>query len=200
MMKKFILFSVFCFSCIASFSQKKIDSWSCSYFDKEYDIECSPKEGNNEEFELYIGISGESQNRKVCLNISSTNLPLLIDYLNKIKVKFSEWRNIAKENNVTDTSKEMDFISPKMTVCWQGSKWFFSFNQRLTPKFIVLKDGRCAVSMYKRVTSSSNQYIDEKIYWVLSSPEEIDELISKIQPSKILEKLNQEKKANDLFI
>ena len=47
---------------------------------------------------------------------------------------------------------------------------------------------------------SINQYINEKIYWVLSSQEEIDELIAKIQPEKIIENLKEKKKANDLFI
>ena len=54
--------------------------------------------------------------------------------------------------------------------------------------------------MYKKVASSSNQYIDEEIYWVFSSQEEIDELISKIQPEKIIENLKEKRKANDLFI
>lgn len=199
-MKKVLLLVAMCFCCISVFSQKKIDSWSCSYFNKEYDIECSTELDKNGAFDLFIEVAGESENRKVCLDISSKNIPLLIDFLNNIKNKFIEWSNIAKENNVTDTSKEMDFTSPKMTVCWQSSKWWFSFNQRLTPKFIVLKDGTCAISMYKKVSSSSNQYIEQKIYWVLSSPEEIEELIAKIQPEKIIEKLKEEKKASDLFI
>ena len=198
-MKKVLLLAVMSLNCICVFSQKKIDSWSCSYFNNEYDIECSTKLDKNGEFELYIGVSGDSKNSKINLNISSRDIPQLIDFLNNIKLKFAEWSEIAKENSVTDTSKNMDFISPKLTVCWLGSEWFFSFNQRLTPKFIVLEDGTCIISMYKKVTASTNRYIDKKIYWVFSSQEEIDELITKIQPEIIKEKLKKEQKASELF-
>lgn len=197
-MKRLFLLVVCCLCGLNVFSQKKIDSWSCSYFNKEYDIECSSLNEKGE-FDLYIEISGESSTRKANLNIASNNIPLLIEFLSKIKDKYEEWGRIAKENNVSDTSKDMDFISPRLTVCWFGSKWWFSFNQRLTPKFIVLNDGTSVVSMYKKVSSSSNEYIDQKVYWVFNSTSEIGELINKIQPERLLEKLKEEKKASDLF-
>ena len=64
---------------------------------------------------------------------------------------------------------------------------------------MVMDNGKHVVSFVKKVVSSSNQYIDETIYWVFSSPKEIDEFLSVLNVDKIKDNLLSEEKASDLF-
>jgi len=96
-------------------------------------------------------------------------------------------------------SKDMDVIFPSMDVCWLGTDWFFSFGNKFIPRFMILDDGRMLVVMTKKVTASSNRFIDETIYWAFSDPKEIDDLISQLDINKIKEKLTNTEKSSELF-
>ncbi len=179
------------------FAEKVVGSYFLSYFNKEYNIEASEIE--NGKFHVYIQVSGERESTNVMISIKNVDLEEFNNFLLLVKEKFIEWKNVAEQNNVKDMNKEMNFKSPKTTICWLGTKWYFSFGHRLNPNFIVFEDGRSVVSFYKKVTASSNQYIDQKIYWVFSEPSEIDELISQLNIDTITAKLQETDKSKDLF-
>ena len=196
---KSVLTTLFLLFCVAngSFATKVVATYSLSYFEKQYDIEAS--EIKNGKFSVYIQVNADEMSTRAMINVESADLEEFVRFLLQMKVKYVEWSEVAKANNITDMSKEMDIKSPSTTICWQGSKWFFSFGHKLQPRFLILDSGKMVVSIYKKVTASSNQYIDEKIYWVFSDPKEIDELVYQLDAEKIKEKLLKEENASDLF-
>ena len=194
------IFAIFlCTFCIvnASFAEKNVGSYSLSYFNKQYDIEAS--EIKNGKFSVYIQVNAERDITRAMIEDKSDDLEEFVQFLLKMKEKYVEWSEVAKANNVTDMSKDMDFKSPSITICWSSSKWFFSFGHKLQPRFLILESGKMVASIYKKVTASSNQYIDEKIYWVFSDAKEIDDLVSQLDVEKIKAKLQETQNANDLF-
>ena len=190
---------IFFLSCIinVSFAEKKVGSYSLNYFNKQYDIEAS--EIKNGKFSVYIQVSAERESTRAMIEVESEDIDDFIQFLLQMKEKYVEWTNVAKANNVTEMSKVMDFLSPSTTICWRGSKWYFSFGQKLQPRFLILDNGGFVVSIYKQVTASDNRYIDEKIYWVFSDAKEIDKLIAELDIETIKAKLQVNENASDLF-
>lgn len=196
-MNKFILLNFLLMLSMLVFAEKLVGEYYSSYWNKKFDIEAS--EIKKEKFSIYIQVPAKNDNTKAMLEFSSSDIEDLKGTLLAIKDKFNEWSQIAKDNNVTDMSKDMDFKLPSSTICWYGSKWFFSFGHRLQPRFLVLDDGRHIITFLKKATSSSNRYIDETIYWVFASPEEIEDFISVLDIEKIKEKLVSDEKKSELF-
>lgn len=184
-------------SAAASNAQKKIDQYSSGYFEKNYDIEASldKKEG----FKVYIALAAESTSTEARIMLKSKDINSFITALTETKNKYMEWSKVAKENNVDDLSKEIDVKFPNIDIAWYGSKWFFSFNQKLKPRFSILSDGRHVVTFYNNNVSSSNQFIKESTYWVFSDEKEFDEIISKINYDAVKGKLDAEESKKDLF-
>jgi len=178
-------------------AQRKVDEYSSEYFNKTYNIEASldKKEG----FDLYIGIASESVSSEARIMLKSRDLELFIKALIDTKNKYYEWSKIAKENNVDKLNKEIDVKFPSVDIAWLGSKWFFSFNQKLKPKFSILESGKHVVMFYNNNVSSSNQFIKETTYWVFSDATEFDEIISKLSFDTIKSKLDEEENKKELF-
>jgi len=196
-MKK-ILLSIVAFTlCIISvYGEQVVGNYTLGYFNKTYEIEAGkPKNGK---FAIYIQVSAERDYTRAMVGISSDDLEDLKQSLIQMKEKYEEWTKVAKENNVTEMTKSMDIKFPSATICWNASKWFFSFGCKLQPQFLILK-GKHVVSIVKKVTASSNDYIDETIYWVFSDPKEIDALISQLDFETIKSKLETIENDSELF-
>ena len=196
-MKKMFLNIILClFISISANAEKVVGSYTLSYFDRTYDIEAS--EIKNGKFSIYIQVSAEREATKAMICVESSDLDKFKQSLIQTRDKYEEWSKVAKDNNVKDMSKEMDIKYPSMTVCWLGSKWFFS-NQKLQPRFLIVDSGKHLVTFIKKVKASSNQYIDETIYWVFSSSKEIDELLSQLDFTTIKSKLEERESESGLF-
>lgn len=196
-MKEILLGLVCVFCSTASIdAQKKVGSYTNSYFEKEYDINASNKDGS---YSIYIEVATESKNTTAMLQFDENKLESARVSLMLIMNKFEEWSKVAKNNDIDKMTKAMNYSLDDATVCWLGSKWHFAFNQSITPKFIVFDKNRHVVSFVKKVASSSNEYIDETIYWIFSSPEEIKTMIGLLDIKKIKEKFEEEDKTNKLF-
>jgi hypothetical protein len=197
-MKK-ILLIIACLLCFlnVALAERVVGRYSLSYFDKTYEIEASKIERGK--FSVFIQVSAKDADTRAMLDITNDKVDELKQALSEMKEKFMEWSNIAKDNNVTEMEKTMDIRFPSMSVCWHGSKWFFSFGHKFQPKFMILESGKHIVLITRKVTSSSNKYIDETIYWVFSNPEEIDELISQLDIERIESELTKTKNESELF-
>ena len=198
-MKKIYLSIIVCLFCslVAHAQGVFVGNYTMSYFHKSYDIKAS--ELKNGEFTVYIQVSAERESTRAMISIESDKLEEFKQSLVQMKEKFEEWSKVAKDNNVTSILKEMGIKFPSTTFCWLGSEWFFSFEQKVNPKFLVLSDGNPVALFMKTVESSSNQYIDETFYWVFSNSEEIDKLISQLNYEKIKSELEKKENASDLF-
>ena len=197
-MKKIYLSIIVCLFCsLVAHAEKVIGHYTMSYFNKSYDIEASEIE--NGKFTVYIQVRAEREFTRAMISIESDKLEEFKQSLVQMKEKFEEWSKVATDNNVTEMSKEMGIKFPSTTFCWLSSKWFFSFRQKVNPKFLILDNGNHVAFFVKKVESSSNEYIDETFYWVFSNSEEFDELISKLDYEKIKSELEKKESASDLF-
>ena len=169
-MKKncFIAFLLIFFS-LQGICQEEVGTFTMGYFSNNTTkkVECTNPDAAN--FQIFIEAAGKHSTDLVNFVLKGKDLDVFKNALIQIRDKFIEWEKVAKDNNVADMRKEFEISFPRLGVCWYGSKWWFAFDQRLTPKFTVFENGNCAMVIYKKVTSSSNQYIDQDVFFVLSS-------------------------------
>lgn len=197
MKRNFTILSLLLFFSGIINAQEVIDNYTMSYFNKNYEIEAS--KGKSDDFTVYIQVNAERSTTKANYMIKSSKLNEFKDALIATKNKYVEWSKVAKDNNVTDMSKEMDIKFPNVDIAWLGSKWFFSFGKKLSPNFLILKDGQHVVTFVNKNTASSNQYIDETTYWVFADVKEFDEFIQKLDFDKIKSKLEKSESKVELF-
>lgn len=105
------------------------------------------------------------------------------DALIAVKSKFDEWNQVASDNNVTETSKEMQIKFPKEEFVWGASTTFVG-NEALKAKWIV-NSGAKIVLCFAKVQASTNRFADEFFTLRFYSPEEVQNLINALSQDKI---------------
>ena len=197
-MKKIISALVICLVSTTTFSQERIGEYNMSFFDgKQYEILAS--EPKAEKFDIYISVEGEHQYDDVKLSVANKDLEAFKSTLLQVRDKYVEWEKKAKENNVKDTHKDFPFSFKNVDVAWYGSKWWFAFKKTFTPVFFVFKNGDCAMVVSTKVTASSNEYIDQKFYFVLKTEDEFNQVIKYLDEKIVFDYYNNKGKTNDLF-
>lgn len=178
-------------------AQKNVGSYYNSYFDKSYSVEASLDTG---ELRVYFDVEGSSHSDSVCFFIKGEdNLNAFEAALLSAKAKYTEWVEVAVNNNVTQMTKDMGISFPRVTVCWYGSQWWFDYNHPISPYFIITDSGQHVCVFRGEATASSNEYIDQKYYLALASVEDFDNLYAALRSQTIIDKLNSEKRVEDLF-
>lgn len=123
MKTKFTIFTLLILVSSILKAQEVIDNYTMSYFNKNYDIEASM--GKNGDFTVYIQVSAERVSTKANYMIKSDRLHEFKEALLFTRDKYVEWAKIAKDNNVTDMTKNIDAKFPNIDIAWLSSKWFF---------------------------------------------------------------------------
>lgn len=177
-------------------AEQKVGSFQNSYFEKEYDIEAAAK--NDKLQTVYIGVDAKDS-KTAFISVDGKDLGLFKTSLELVRDKYLEWVKVAKENNVTEMNKEFGIKFPSVAIAWAGSKWWFAFGQKINMRFIILDSGKMVASWAPKVTSSSNRYINETIYFVFADEEDFNNLISQLNYQSILDQLQNTKKNEDLF-
>lgn len=195
-MKKILLLFIALVATLAIKAEQQVGSFSNSYFNKKYTIEAAEK--NDKLQSVYIGVeSKDSRSAFIC--VDGKNLELFKTALELVRDKYLEWVQVAKDNNVTEINKEFDIKFPSVDVAWSSSKWWFSFGKKINMKFIIFDDGKIVASWAPKVTSSTNRYIDEQIYFVFACEDDFNNLISQLNYQRILDQLLNTKNNEDLF-
>ena len=181
-----------------SFAQERVAEYHSDYFDKNYEISISTEKNDPSIVSnVYIEVAGERERETVTLDYKYPLL--LLSSLKEVRNKYAEWVKVAEDNHVTEMTKEIPVDMPSVTVCWYGTKWYFAFNKRVNFDFMILDNGKKIIVMTSKVTASSNEYIDQKFYWVFQSVAELDEFIKKLDYPKFIEKINTKANKADLF-
>ena len=181
---------------INSFAQEKIDEYYNDYFEKTYLIAAS----DEDELLVLLQVSGEYRSDDVYFYLEgSSTIESFVSSLKQVKQKYAEWRKVAIDNNVRSFSKDFDIYFPIITIAWYGADWRFDFSERLKPYFKVTDSGQYIAVFHAEAVSSNNEYITQKYYLVFSSVQDFDEVISKVEPAVIREKLKNKHAPDDLF-
>lgn len=125
--------------------------------------------------------------------------------LEKLKKKYEEWVEIAKNNSVEKFEKKFDIKFPKLFTCWEGSlKWWYdTYYFRPEFKFVVeKKSGKIEYKAYWSVqnVARDNQYINEVLYLCFYNSDDIDNLIKALDMDALQQNVGEPKyKESDLF-
>lgn len=194
-----VLILFFSISAISAHGQECFSNWHSSYFDTKFDIKIS-NEIKNGVFDIYVHAFDENGDTSICLNFDSETIVDFIAFLENVKSKYIEWKNIAIANNVSDMTKEMEFRTPSCTACWFWvDEWHFSFGVKLKPTFVILDDGRMVVMIIKEFTASDNRYITNTMYMVWGCEQDIDSMINALNVDEMRTKINSKMGAKQLF-
>ena len=182
-------------------AQQKVGEYTNSYVSKIFSIEAVEK--NNKIDVVYIGVPTDTKSRPAYIVVKGKDLELFKTALELARDKFSEWKKVATDNNVTEMCKEIGVNFPKVTVAWlYGREWWFSFDNKINLKFLALKvsdDTRFVAFWAPTVTSSSNRYIDQKIDITFANEEDFNSIINQLNGQRILNELLKNKNKSELF-
>lgn len=195
MNKIFILFSMLILACSA-YAEQTVGKYQNTYFGKEFEIEAAQK--NDKLQTVYIGVEAKDA-KSAFISVDGKDLELFKTSLELVKAKYLDWVKVAKENKVTEMDKEFDIKFPSVNIAWSGSKWWFSFGKKIKMRFLILDNGKMIAVWAPKVTSSSNRYIDEQIYFAFEGEEDFDSIISQLNYQAILDQLLTKKNNEDLF-
>lgn len=197
-MKKIILVLCLLTFILPIKAQQKVGEYTNSYFSKTFSIEAAEK--NNKIENVYIGVQTDLDFRKAYISVEGEDLELFKNALELARDKFSEWKKIAKDNNITEMCKEMGIDFPEVAVAWlYGGEWEFSFDNKINLAFLILDDGQMVAAWAPIVTSSSNSYIDQKIYFAFADEKDFDDIINQLDGQRILNELLNTKNNSKLF-
>ena len=195
-MKKLLFTFLLSFGLLSMKAEQTVGEFSNSYFGQDFEIEASQK--NDKLEEVYIGVNARDS-KTAFIGVKGKELEEFKNSLIQLRDKYLEWVKVAKDNNVTEMNKEFGIKFPSVTIAWHGSKWWFSFGKKPNFKFIILDSGKMVASWVPKVVSSSNQYIDETIYFVFADEDDFNNLIDQLDYNTILGKLLKTKNNENLF-
>lgn len=202
-MKKIILtifISLFLLANITA--QEKFTTYDNSYAEKSYEINLSSKE--NGKYTLYIeAMSMDKLHETGGLMVESKIHQKFLDALNEAKIKYQEWVQTAKVNNVKELDKEMKIKSRVAGYFLYGSNWHFQYYVNLTFDFKIIESGEeikyLLIVRSGKMKSSSNQFMDvDGVVLIFTSNDEIEEFVNTITIQKVIDFENKPK-SEDLF-
>lgn len=190
MKKFFTLIFTLCVLVVSANAQDTYANYSMNYFNDSYLVDISDDK-------IFMEIEGESESLFI---IKKEDISIYQLALKTIKSKYVEYKNIAIENNITSIDKDM-ITFPYGTIsgiAWIGAKAYIDLNPSLKGRFKVL-NGKYLYVISGEAVAEDNEYIDNKYYFVISSEEEFDALISIFDESNINAYLDSLKKVEELF-
>lgn len=182
-----------------TFSQEQYKEYTNSYLGKTYDIEIGDKG------DLYIGAYSMDKISSLCgLVLMKDKIEDFSNSLVEAKGKYVEWVQTAKDNNVTELTKDISIKSPKISSYFKYGDIHFDFS--VTPSFefkITNTNGEVRYLLLVRsgkLQSSSNQFTDSD-GWIIvyTSEEEISTFIDNISIEGVEKHLQQSTEKEDLF-
>jgi len=130
---------------------------------------------------------GVSTDPLASIHFNSDKIDEITQFLHQVKERFAEWKDVARRNRITSLRREMDFLSPPITVGWTdnlGRRWR-AYNQELYPVFVVVDRRTMAVVVRKTVVASENEHITQSINWMFFNEREINDLIQILDANRI---------------
>ncbi|NRT14698.1 hypothetical protein HNP99_001042 [Flavobacterium sp. 28A] len=179
-------------------AQEKFTTYDNTYGEKTYEIQISSKD--KEKFSLYIdAMSLDSNHSKGGITIDQKQHQDFLNAIAEAKIKYEEWVNTAKENDVKELDKTMTIKSKAGAYFLYGNKWNFQnfVNLKYDFKIIESKGEIKYLLLLKtgKLQSSSNQFMKvDGFVFVFSSTKEVDDFTNAISSEKITEFMNKPKK------
>lgn len=171
-----------------AFGQEKYTAYENRYYDKKYDISVFTKDSSA--YELYIDMfSIGNSAKKGGIIIESSKHTSFLNTLNDAKGKYKEWVNLAKENNVPELYKTLNYEVPVIGYFQFGGR--IQLNVNLTFDFKIVDNKYLLIIGTGKLTSTSNEFITaDGFIFVFQNENEIDDMINILSVEKVKEFMN----------
>ena len=185
-------------------AQELIDTYTMSYFDKDFDIRASEPEENGAYSFYLFARSKERESGTVTLMVERKNIFGFKNAMKTAAETYVKWKETAINNNVTELNKEIDLKDKNLkysTGFIYGDEWHFDFSVPLEASFKILNNKYLlTIENAKELQASDNQYIDyDGFYFVFNSEEEIEEFISKVSEESLKMHFSEKASKEDIF-
>lgn len=212
-MKFKLLFLALFFNINYIFSQSliELDKYEMSYLKKDFIIEVKndntikkkKKDINKYLIDYYISVQSKediNNNDRISLLIKHYKYDKFIEYLENIKSKYVEWKNIAIANNIEEINKTIEIKAPIIDAVFHYSDWHMDGLVHLETKFTKFDDNFSILINSDELTSWSNEFIKNKGFlMIFRSEEEIEDFINKLNNEKAIELIKSKEAKEDLF-
>lgn len=190
-MKKLLLvFALFFAATSVSAQEFDYDYFYNLATEERYELEVSLDEDDNIEH-IFIEVDGETYDQ-VYIKVKAEQLNAFHSALRKVKSKFLEWEQVAKDNGVTDFEKEIEVDFPELEAYWYcDDDWKDSFSSEPYVLFVVDKEGDSYVGIGDYVEDWEDDSYSETYFFILSYEVDFDDLINKTSLNYIRQKINE---------
>lgn len=190
-MKKLLLSFALLFASVSLSAQEFVyDTFFNLATEESYELEVYLDEYDDIDH-IFIEVDGEIYD-EVFIKIKADQLNSFHSALRKVKSKFLEWEQVAKDNGVTDYEKEIDVEFPAIEAYWYcDGDWKDSFSSEPYAMFIVDEDGDSYVGIGDIVEDWEDDDYYETYFLVLAYGVDFDDLINKTTISYIRQKINE---------
>ena len=190
-MKKLLLvFALFFAATSVSAQEFDYDYFYNLATEERYELEVSLDEDDNIEH-IFIEVDGETYDQ-VYIKIKAEQLNAFHSALRKVKSKFLEWEQVAKDNGVTDFEKEIEVDFPELEAYWYcDDDWKDSFSSEPYVLFVVDEEGDSYVGIGDYVEDWEDDSYSETYFFILSYEVDFDDLINKTSLNYIRQKINE---------
>ena len=186
--KLLVLLTIFSLNQISS-AQELLSSYGSTYFSNNYNVRITGK--SKDKFTLYIETQSlDNHIKSGGISINQKHYTKFINALSDAKLKYQEWINTAKENEITEFEKKMAIDNLVDGFFLSGGNWHFHFWVQLQYEFkIITVDNITKYLLLIRtgkLTSSSNKYTNaDDFVLVFSSADEIQLFMDSISSDTI---------------
>ena len=190
-MKKLLLvFALFFAATSVSAQEFDYDYFYNLATEERYELEVSLDEDDNIEH-IFIEVDGETYDQ-VYIKVKAEQLNAFHSALRKVKSKFLEWEQVAKDNGVTDFEKEIEVDFPELEAYWYcDDDWKDSFSSEPYVLFVVNEEGDSYVGIGDYVEDWEDDSYSETYFFILSYEVDFDDLINKTSLNYIRQKINE---------
>lgn len=179
-------------------SQEVYNSIDLSFDNKSYDISISYKSADK--YTMYMDmIPLDDVSKSGGIILTEKYHSNFVSSLDEARLKYIEWVNTAKENNVTELTKSMPIKCKTNAYFLYGSKWNFQYSINITFDFKISNGSYLLIIRTGSLVSASNQYMKSSGFvYVFQSDQEIENLSNLLNVERVHEYIT-EPKASDLF-
>lgn len=190
-MKKLLLvFALFFAATSVSAQEFDYDYFYNLATEERYELEVSLDEDDNIEH-IFIEVDGETYDQ-IYIKVKAEQLNAFHSALRKVKSKFLEWEQVAKDNGVTDFEKEIEVDFPELEAYWYcDDDWKDSFSSEPYVLFVVDEEGDSYVGIGDYVEDWEDDSYYETYFFILSYEVDFDDLINKTSLNYIRQKINE---------
>lgn len=195
-MKK-IVFALFI--SVLGFSQENFTTYDCTALEKKYDVSVSKDKKNEISFWIEAK-TYDTTSKSVKLILKGKETIEFKEYLNALKVKFNEWSEVAKKNEVVDFRKDFEYKNLTFSSAFSYGKWQFDFSTNISAYFTVIKSKPFMIIRSDELQSSSNQFMKNSgLLFYFQKNEDFDSLLNALDEEKAIKMFNDKEQKETLF-